>query len=317
MSPLPPGEREYMRIHSRYFDKEIRDLYNLHDKINSDGYVYYEIQLGMYGLKQAAILAYKLIKDKLEPAGYYPIKESNGLWKHKTRQTIFALCVDDFGVKYFNKDNAEHLIKALDVHYDISVDWTGHNYCRLTLDWNYDQGYVDISMPGYVDQALSKFQHTKPTRMQHTPHRWNKPVYGQRVQYTKPDKSEKLEPKGKRMIQCIVGTFLYYARAVETPILVALNDIGTQQAEPTKNTKLEADWLLEFLAWHPRAKIRYFSGNMQLAVDSEVVYLISPRAKSGYAGHFYLESLPNGLNYNKAPHNVAVHTECLILKNIA
>ena len=22
MSPLPPGEREYMRIHSRYFDKE-------------------------------------------------------------------------------------------------------------------------------------------------------------------------------------------------------------------------------------------------------------------------------------------------------
>ena len=57
MSPLPPGEREYMRIHSQYFDKEIRYLYKLHDKLNSDGYVYCEIQLGMYGLKQAAILA--------------------------------------------------------------------------------------------------------------------------------------------------------------------------------------------------------------------------------------------------------------------
>ena len=62
MSLLPPGEQEYMIIHSRYFDKEIRDLYNLHEKINEDGYVYCEIQLGMYGLKQAAILAYNLIK---------------------------------------------------------------------------------------------------------------------------------------------------------------------------------------------------------------------------------------------------------------
>ena len=32
MSPLPPGERKYMRIHSKYFDKEIRNLYNLHEK---------------------------------------------------------------------------------------------------------------------------------------------------------------------------------------------------------------------------------------------------------------------------------------------
>ena len=37
MSPLPPGERKYMRIQSRYFDKEIQDLYNLHDKIDEDG----------------------------------------------------------------------------------------------------------------------------------------------------------------------------------------------------------------------------------------------------------------------------------------
>ena len=56
----------------------------------------------MYGLKQAAILAYNLIKKQLEPAGYIPIKETNGLWKHCTRKTIFALCVNDFGVKYFD-----------------------------------------------------------------------------------------------------------------------------------------------------------------------------------------------------------------------
>lgn len=316
ISPLPPGEREYMRIHSRYLKIYIRDLYNLHNKIHADGYVYCEIQLGMYGLKQAAILAYNLIKERLEPAGYYPIKESNGLWKHKTKKTMFALCVDDFGVKYFNKEDAQHLIDTLDAHYDLTVDWTGHNYCGLTLDWNYSEGYVDVSIPGYIVDALKKFQHIKSTRIQHTPHKWNQPVYGQKVQYADSDKSEKLDAKGKKLIQSIVGKFLYYGRALKTPTLVALNEIGSQQSEPTKNTVKVANWLMDFLAWHPDGKIRYYAGNMQLAVDSDAAYLVVPGAKSRYAGHFYLESKPTRGNYNKARHNAAIHTECKLLKNI-
>ena len=51
-----------------------------------------------------------------------------------------------------------------------------------------------------------------------------------------PDTSKKLDKKGKKKVQSVVGTFLYYGRAVEPPILVALNDIGTQQANPTENT---------------------------------------------------------------------------------
>ena len=317
MTPLPEGDREYMRIHGKYFDNEFLTLHNLHDKINKDGYVYCEIQLGMYGLKQAAILSYNLIKQRLMPAGYYPIKESNGLWKHKTKKTIFALTVDDFGIKYFEKDDAEHLLNALRQHYDISVDWKGMNYCGLTLSWNYKNGYVDVSMPGYVHRALARFNHTKPTRFQHSLHRWNKPAYGRRVQYANDnDKSEKLDAKGKKLIQAIVGSFLYYGRALETPTLVALNDIGRQQAIPTKNTLKETEWLMDFLSHHPDAKIRFFAGNMQLAVDSDASYLVIPGAKSRFAGHFYLESHPNPNNYNKAPHNAAIHTECKTLRNV-
>ena len=58
-------------------------MHNLHDEVNEDDYVYCKIQLGMYGLKQAAILSYNLIKQWLAPAGYYPIKESNILWQQK------------------------------------------------------------------------------------------------------------------------------------------------------------------------------------------------------------------------------------------
>ena len=127
MYPLPEGDKEYMRIQGKYFDNEFKSMHNLHCKVNGDGYVYCEIQLGMYGLKQAAILVYNLIKERLEPAGYFPIKESNGLWKHKTRPTIFALCVDDFGVKYFSEGDVNHLINALKEYYDILTDWAGNN----------------------------------------------------------------------------------------------------------------------------------------------------------------------------------------------
>ena len=62
-----------MRIHAKYFNKELRNLYNINEIIADDGYVYCEILKGMYGLKQAAILAYLQLKEKLNQHGYEPI----------------------------------------------------------------------------------------------------------------------------------------------------------------------------------------------------------------------------------------------------
>ena len=107
---------------------------------------------------------------------------------------------------------------------------------------------------------------------------------------------------------------MYYGRAIETPILVVLNEIGTQQAAPTTKTLNKSNWLMDFLSWHPIG--RYFAGTMQLAVDSDAAYLVVPGAKSRYIGYFYLEADPHRLDYSKAPHNAAVHTEYRILKNI-
>ena len=68
--------------------------------------------LGMYDLKQAAILAYTQIKKRLGKEGYLPIEGTSGLWNHDMRPIIFALRVDDFGVKYFNKADVDHLLQT-------------------------------------------------------------------------------------------------------------------------------------------------------------------------------------------------------------
>ena len=57
MTTLPKNDREYMRIHQKYFEKSFIDLCKLHDCLDPDGYVYCEVMLGIYGHKHAAILA--------------------------------------------------------------------------------------------------------------------------------------------------------------------------------------------------------------------------------------------------------------------
>jgi hypothetical protein len=109
-TPLP--RFEYMRMLLSRFPKEIIKKYNL-NALDVDGWVYIEPRKGMYGLKQAGLLANQLLQTRLAPFGYYPARHTPGLWLHKTRTISFTLVVDNFPVKYVGKHHAEHLRNAL------------------------------------------------------------------------------------------------------------------------------------------------------------------------------------------------------------
>jgi hypothetical protein len=78
--------------------------------------------------------------------------------------------VDDFGVKYVGREHAEHLMTCIKKNYNISNDWNGGAYCGLTLDWDYKNRTVELSLPGYIRAALRKYQHLAPARPEHAPH---------------------------------------------------------------------------------------------------------------------------------------------------
>ena len=134
------------------------DQYELWDKVHA-GHVYMKIVKGMYGLPQAGILAYKQQVNHLKPYCYEPCKLTQGLLTHRKNGIIFTICVDDFGIKYIDRANARHLFDALKAKHTISTDWEGKLYCGMTLDWNYKQQTVNISIPNYVSKYLHKFQH--------------------------------------------------------------------------------------------------------------------------------------------------------------
>ena len=69
---------------------------------------------------------------------------------------MFCLCVDDFGVKYYNQDDLQHLKQVIEKQYTCNVEYTGEHFLGLTLDWNYTDGWVDISMPDYIPHILER-----------------------------------------------------------------------------------------------------------------------------------------------------------------
>ena len=99
-----------MRIHIRDITQEVIDEYNVIEYVDENGYVYCEINGAMYGLKVAGYIANKDLEKYLKPHGYYPSEKTTGLWFHKTRPISFTLVVDNFGVKYVNKKDINHLI---------------------------------------------------------------------------------------------------------------------------------------------------------------------------------------------------------------
>jgi hypothetical protein len=77
---------------------------------------------------------------------------------------------------------------------------------------------------------------------------------------------------------------LYYARAVDPTVLMPLNDIATEQTKATQ--------LLDYLATHPDATIRYHASDMILHTHSDASYLSVSNARGRLGGLFFLGNRP-------------------------
>ena len=100
---------EFMRLKLSDIPDNIIELYKLSD-IAHDGSVYVRIQKEMHGLSQAGKISQELLEQQLQANGYHQSKFNPGFWKHNWRPICFALCVDDFGIKYVGKAHADHLL---------------------------------------------------------------------------------------------------------------------------------------------------------------------------------------------------------------
>lgn len=104
------------------------------------------------------------------------------------------------------------------------------------------------------------------------------------------DESEALNKDRIKRIQEVVGTLLYYARAVDSTMLTALSSLASAQANGTVETERATNQLLDYCATHPNAGIVYHASEMRLRIHSDASYLCEPKARSRAGGHFYLSN---------------------------
>ena len=167
-------------------------------------------------------------------------------------------------------------------------------------------------MPNYVDKILKKFNHPPPRKPQCSP--YLTPPYipsrvGQRQYASAPDSSPSLDSDAVTRVQAIVGSLLYYGRAIDNTILPALNTIAHQQSRPTRQTMARCSTLLDYVATYPSAFLRYHASDMVLSIDSDAAYLVEPQARSRVAGYFQLNSQPRFVNG-------ALLIECKTLRHV-
>jgi hypothetical protein len=262
-----------MVINLSSLPQELIDEYNLL-QLAHDGRLYIEIQKGMYGLPQAGILAKKVLQRRLALDGYLPTEHTHGLWKQETCLVWFLLVVDDFGIKYIGRENAEHSMTSMKKNYDISSKWTGGAYCGMKIDWNYVNDTFYLSTPVYTKADLYRYQHPAPSRAEHAPHKWNPPVYGAKTQYVEDgEHSPAMSPKYLNRLQKLEGTLLYCAIAVDLTLIMPANVLASVQTRVTSDTADKIIKLLNYCTTHPEATLRCHASDMILNIHSDASYI--------------------------------------------
>jgi hypothetical protein len=147
-------------------------------------------------------------------------------------------------------------------------------------------------MPGYVSNVLIKCQHDAPKHPQHTLSWYVTPVYGAKTQYSTKDEIPPLTAQRCLTIQKATRSVLYYARAVDPTVVMPLNDIATEQTKAAEKTQADMNQLLDYLATHPNATIKYHASDMILQIHSDASYLLVSNARSQIGGLFLLGNKP-------------------------
>jgi hypothetical protein len=306
-----PEYFKYMKIPLALFPVWTIEQYNLHT-LALDGWVYIEMRRVVWGLPQAGILANKQLRRKLAPFGCYKSVNTPGLWRHKSRPLTFTLVVDNFGVKFVNKADVDHLISSIKKTYTLTEDWTGNLYCGIMLEWNYVGRTVGISMPGYIKMKLQEYKHILPKKLQMCPYSPEPKKFGTEAQASLPhDSTPKLDAKGIKRVQKIMGSILYYARAVDMTVLMALSSIAVEQTKATEKTMARCTQLLDYLSGHADTKVRFHASDMILNIHSDASYLLEANARSRTCGHFFMGWMPQD---DEPIHlNGAFHVSTMIL----
>ncbi len=191
----------------------------------------------MYGLKDAGKLSTLRLVSLLSSTGFIETCTSC-LFRHLTRPIAFVLVVDDFGIKYQNRDDFDYLVSSLSRLYQVKASPVTTKFLGFTLDHDCAQRQRTLILPypGYIDGMMVCCSASNPwasslRQPASSPSLYVPPHYGSSdPQHPMSDTSPPATPAQKQELQIAIGYLLYYGRCVDGRILpatCALNSVLT------------------------------------------------------------------------------------------
>ncbi len=135
--------------------------------------------------------------------------------------------VDDFAVLWTNKNAFQHLLTTLTQLYQIKINYKGTKYLGMTIAIDRVARHVTLTMPGYIDKLLRK---VKPDGIKgaSTPAIYTAPNYKSAgAQRATTDTSPFASEADQKYLQSVIGTLLYYSRAVDPTMCTAIHELGS------------------------------------------------------------------------------------------
>jgi hypothetical protein len=226
----------------------------------------------MYGLKEAGKLSNLRLVSLLSSAGFVETR-TPCLFRHLTRPIAFVLVVDDFAVKYHNRDDFDFLVSSLSCLYQVKAHPVATKFLGFALALDREQRTMTLSYPGYINSLLLRLRPDgiKPAS---SPSTYVQPHYGSSApQRPTSDSSPPATPTQKKELQVAIGYLLYYERCVDGRVLPATCALASVQTTATQHTMAELDRLLGFVAAHWDGRKVFRPSDMSLEVFSNASYL--------------------------------------------
>ena len=285
------GRKEYMRIPLSHFTQEDMIKYDINKFIKPNAKtVLTEVNGNLYGLVNASLVAQKNLIELLNQNDFYETDTAQ-LYKHKFKNIEFTLIVDDFGVKYNDKVDAEFLHHILLSRYEkVKVDWSGELYLGMSikLDRNSTQHSISLSMPGYIPRLLQRLDLGPYKTNTNTPTPYQQPQYGQKVQYINEDDTKLIDDDRIHKIKQGVGSILYYQQAVAYDFTTSVTKLSSKQAKPTEKVWNDFLHLLNYANTWSESILTFYPSDMKLVLDGDVSYLSEDKSRSRGGGIAYL-----------------------------
>jgi hypothetical protein len=277
------GEFVFMYINERDVPEEIKLRYHIEFR---NGKALVAIHKGMYGLPYAGKLAQDRLILHLSTHGYHQCTRTDCLFRHISDDIDFMVVVDDFGIIHANEIARDNLFRVLRLQYVMTMDTTGSKYLGIDIFHNPKNNTVTLSMPGYVQNALTRFGVTLNPEGTHSPLTYHPVVHDPQVEQV--DTSPAISAEKVKRNQQVIGVFLYYARAVDESMLCALNKLASRQTHPTEELETDVNRFLQYAATYPNGKLTFWPSDLKLFAHSDASYCSETESCSRSGGFFFL-----------------------------